>query len=251
MDCHRLAMGGGHTGSNMDSVHTWCNMDDVYMRRAIARPTGPKRKRPLREPYHHGDLRRALLHAALALLAERQDWNFSLREVARWADVSHNAPYNHFADKRALLDAVAACGFTTLADRMKKASRNIERADAALAAAALAYVRLGADNPAHYRLMFGSVLAGPDGARPPLANAAGAEAKAVLKEILARGAEQGCLAIAPGSKAELELAVLSAWSTVHGLTMLVIDGLAAGRPLTVEAKVARVVHTLFEGLRTR
>jgi AcrR family transcriptional regulator len=226
-------------------------MVGVHMRRAIARPKGPKRKNPLREPYHHGDLRRALVHAALALMYERQDWNFSLREVARRAQVSHNAPYNHFADKRALLDALAAHGFTRLADQMKRASRGIERGDSALAAAALAYVRLGAENPAWYRLMFGSVLAGPDGARPPLANAAGAEAKSVLKEILARGAEQQRLAIKPGSKAELELAVLSAWSTVHGLTMLVIDGLAAGRPLTVEAKVARVVHTLFEGLRSR
>jgi len=221
------------------------------MKRAVARPTGPKRKQPLREPYHHGDLRRALIEAALGLLAEKQDWNFSLREVARWAAVSHNAPYNHFADKRALLDAVAATGFDHLAERMKRASHGIERADAALAAAALAYVRLGAENPAHYRLMFGSVLAGADGQRPPLANAAGASAKAVLKQILARGAEQGRFAIAPGSKAELELALLSAWSMVHGLTMLVIDGLAAGRPLTIEAKVARVVHTFFEGLRSR
>jgi AcrR family transcriptional regulator len=206
---------------------------------------------PLRLPYHHGDLRRALVHAALQLLSDRQDWNFSLREVAREAEVSHNAPYNHFADKRALLDAIAAHGFTQLADRMRRASAGIERADSALAAAALAYVRLGAENPAWYRLMFGSVLAGPDGARPPLANAAGAEAKSVLMDILARGAEQKRLAIKPGSKAELELAVLSAWATVHGLTMLVIDGLAAGRPLTIEAKVARVIHTLFAGLRTR
>jgi AcrR family transcriptional regulator len=226
-------------------------MDGVHMRRAIARPKGPKRKQPLRQPYHHGDLRRALVHAALALVNDRQDWTFSLREVARQADVSHNAPYNHFADKRALLDAVAACGFQLLADRMKRASRDLVRADSALAAAALAYVRQGAENPALYRLMFGSVLAGADGVRPPLANAAGAEAKTVLKEILQRGAEQKSLAIAPGSKAELELALLSAWSTVHGLTMLVIDGLAAGRPLTVEAKVARVIHTLFEGLRSR
>ena len=69
-------------------------------------------------PYHHGNLAPALVAAALALLDETQDWAFSLREVARRAGVSHNAPYKHFPEKRDLLAAVAARGFDALAERM-------------------------------------------------------------------------------------------------------------------------------------
>ena len=62
-------------------------------------------------PYHHGDLRRAIVKAALEILQETQSLEFSLRELARRAGVSHNAPYKHFADKRELLAAVSAAGF--------------------------------------------------------------------------------------------------------------------------------------------
>ena len=73
-------------------------------------------------PYHHGDLRRAIVTAALEILRETQSLEFSLRELARRAGVSHNAPYKHFADKRELLAAVSAAGFEMLTKRM--ATRN-------------------------------------------------------------------------------------------------------------------------------
>src|SRR5246127_4688838 len=69
-------------------------------------------------PYHHGDLPRAVVAAALEILSETQSHEFSLRELARRAGVSHNAPYKHFADKRELLAAVSAAGFEALAKRM-------------------------------------------------------------------------------------------------------------------------------------
>src|SRR4051812_47271793 len=69
-------------------------------------------------PYHHGDLRRAIVKAALEILRETQSHEFSLRELARRAGVSHNAPYKHFADKRELLAGVSAAGFEMLAKRM-------------------------------------------------------------------------------------------------------------------------------------
>ncbi|HZD27418.1 MAG TPA: helix-turn-helix domain-containing protein, partial [Xanthobacteraceae bacterium] len=68
-------------------------------------------------PYHHGDLRRVVVVAALEILSETQSLDFSLRELARRAGVSHNAPYKHFADKRELLAAVSAVGFEQLAKR--------------------------------------------------------------------------------------------------------------------------------------
>ena len=74
----------------------------------------PKPDHVQERPYHHGDLRRAVVVAALEILSETQSLEFSLRELARRAGVSHNAPYKHFADKRELLAAVSAVGFRTV-----------------------------------------------------------------------------------------------------------------------------------------
>ena len=95
-------------------------------------------RRTAPRPYHHGNLPAALVEAALALLEETQDWAFSLREVARRADVSHNAPYKHFPEKRDLLAAVAARGFEALAERTLS---SLERATDARAVSSLAVGR--------------------------------------------------------------------------------------------------------------
>ena len=82
-------------------------------------------------PYHHGDLRRAIVRAALEILSETQSLEFSLRELARRAGVSHNAPYKHFADKRELLAAVSTAGFELLTKRMSEKSATLSNARAA------------------------------------------------------------------------------------------------------------------------
>src|SRR3982750_2168770 len=111
-------------------------------------------------PYHHGDLRRALIDTALTMVTEEGAWNFTLREVARRAGVSHAAPYNHFEDKAALLAEVAALGFQALRHALEPAAGGHPRsARQALAGVAAAYVRFGVEHPAHYRLMFGAELA--------------------------------------------------------------------------------------------
>lgn len=202
-------------------------------------------------PYHHGDLRRAMVDAALALVTEEQDWGFSLREVARRAGVSHNAPYKHFADKRDLLAAVAAVGFEALRVRLAAAVAREHSADAALVAIGTTYVRFGIDNPAHYRLMFGPTLTAAEGGLPAAAAEAAAGAKAVLQGMVLQGAQTGCFAVSPDSRAELDLAALAAWSLVHGLTMLAIDGLAGdGASSSLPGAVAeRVSRALIDGLR--
>ena len=176
--------------------------------------------------YHHGALRQALIDSALALVTEEQDWSFSLREVARRAAVTHNAPYNHFVDKRDLLGAVAAVGFEMLRGRMVDAIAKMSAADEALVAVAQAYVGFAVDNPALYRLMFGPALAEGAVGRPPTAELAGAQAKAVLEGIILRGARSGHFALAPEDRADLEMASLSCWSAVHGLAMLLVDAKA-------------------------
>ena len=141
-------------------------------------------------PYHHGDLRRALIDTALAMVTEEGAWNFTLREVARRAGVSQAAPYNHFEDKSALLAEVAALGFQSLRQTMDAAARGQPRSGRqALAGVGAAYVRFGVEHPAHYRLMFGAELA--DKARHPTLQAASDAAFAVLTGVLERGQASG------------------------------------------------------------
>ncbi len=200
--------------------------------------------------YHHGDLRRALIDAALELVTEGQSWTFSLREVARQAGVSHNAPYNHFGEKRDLLAAVAAVGFEMLRDRMLGTIEKIRGADVALNAAAQAYVSFAVDNPALYRLMFGPALADDNSVRPAATEMAGAEAKAVLEQIISRGARSGLFAVDPDDGAAFGMAILSCWSAVHGLTMLIVDG-KAGVELQHKELVQGLMRNFLLGVRKR
>ncbi len=200
--------------------------------------------------YHHGDLRQALIDAGVAIVSEEQNWNFSLREVARRAGVSHNAPYNHFAEKRDLLDAVAAVGFETLRQDMSNAMEGTADAAVAMLAIARAYVAFAAGNPALYRLMFGPELAGPDGVRPELAETSGAGAKAILQSVVARGVKDGSFAVGNDRELSSALAVLSAWSAVHGLSMLIIDG-KTDAALEPTVLVEGVMTYFVEGLHRR
>jgi AcrR family transcriptional regulator len=202
------------------------------------------------QPYHHGDLRRALIDTALELVSEEQDWTFSLRELARRAGVSHHAPYNHFADKLDLLAATAAVGFGLLRDGLRQAMVGIEDPEELLVAIARTYVRLGLENPALYRLMFGPALSEAGSAdRPPVAKLAGAEARAVLEEIILRGAHAGVFAASPDDPEDVALTALAVWSATHGLTMLAIDKVAPVG-LTVDDMIERLLRMVIAGVRT-
>jgi len=234
--------------SNVDTVNIDHHVDNVN----IVCETffmSSQQPGPGEHAYHHGDLRRSLIDAAMALVREEQDWTFSLREVARRAGVSHNAPYNHFRDKRDLLAAVAVAGFAALRDRMAAAVEGIEGAEAALVKSASVYVKFGVENPAHYRLMFSSALATPAEGRPEPVADAGAETKALLEQILRRGARAGVFTASLNRREELQVAVLSAWSAVHGLTMLAIDGLTGAPGLPVERIAEKLARTFCGGLR--
>ena len=138
-------------------------------------------------PYHHGDLRRAVVVAALEILSETQSLEFSLRELARRAGVSHNAPYKHFADKRELLAAVSAVGFEQLTKRMSDKIAGLSNARAQMFAVLRAYIQHGVENPALYRLMFGGYLTDPDHARPAIERAAAEKTKALLARLIVDG----------------------------------------------------------------
>jgi AcrR family transcriptional regulator len=213
--------------------------------------TVPTKIRPDKtQPYHHGDLRRTLIDAALQLVSEKQEWTFSLRELARRAGVSHHAPYNHFADKLDLLAATAAVGFERLRDGLRGAMAGIEGQEAQLAAIARTYVRLGLENPALYRLMFGPALSEAGSTdRPPVAKLAGAEARGVLEEIILQGARGGVFAASPDDPQDVALTALAVWSATHGLTMLAIDNVAPAG-LSVDDMIDRLLRMVVAGVRT-
>jgi AcrR family transcriptional regulator len=184
------------------------------------------RRRP-KSTYHHADLRPALLAAARRMLERDGPAALSLREVARRAGVSHNAPYRHFADRAALLAAVAAEGFDTLAARMHEAAAKAAP-ERRLSAIGAAYVRFALDAPNLFRLMFGGLVRGADHA--DLA-AAGARAYAVL-------------AGAAKSEKPSPTRAVAAWATVHGLAHLLLEGqIAAVRdnPTATDRLIAEIL----------
>ena len=158
--------------------------------------------------YHHGDLRRALLDAAAKIVAKHGAGAVSLREVARLAGVSHNAPYRHFDGLSALLAAVAAEGFAKFGDRLDAAAQAEPNAKRRRNAIGRTYLRFALDHPRLYLLMFGADL---DKTQHPELRAAADKSFAVLTGTLGRSGRAG------------HADAINAWAFVHGLAHLVID----------------------------
>lgn len=166
------------------------------------------------KPYHHGDLRSALLAVADQLIDEADAGAISLREVARRAGVSAPATYRHFRDKEALLAAVAKKGFDDFGTALGAA---VAEADDPLAAMGQAYVRFALVRPGRFRLMYGPAIA-DRGRYPELQAAWLAATEAMGAALKARS---------PGV-AEVGIASLKLWCMVHGLSQLLLDGMLPG-----------------------
>lgn len=174
----------------------------------------------MKEPYHHGDLRRGLIAEGLRLLETNGADGFSLREAARGLGVTANAAYRHFADKSDLLTAIAAHGFGVLSDRLQTAlgAATDTRAAVRLRSLAGAYVAFAVERPELFRLMFGPyglcrVLRLPPTTTAP---SAGQILNGVLNDMVAEG-EMSAVAH--------DGALLRVWSSLHGFGMLALDGL--------------------------
>jgi len=198
-------------------------------------------------PYHHGDLRRAIVKAALEILSETQSIEFSLRELARRAGVSHNAPYKHFADKRELLAAVSAAGFELLTTRMTRAIAGLDTAREKLFAMLRAYIDHGVENPALYSLMFGGYLSGPDHDRPAIEMAEAEKTKGLLASLIVAGGLGQVIPDTARNERKIAGAILACWSLMHGLTLLLADGLV-GPKKKAGALGERLVQGMLDGL---
>ena len=199
-----------------------------------------------RRRYHHGDLPRALLHAALSLVETHGAEALTLRGAARLAGVSQAAPYRHFADKEALLAAVAEEGFLAMTKAMRRASASHE-ADplGQFRALGLAYVEFATMHPAHFRVMFGRAAA--DRSAYPSLRAAAAETFGLLVGAIKDCQRAGL--VRPGDPEELALA---AWSGTHGLSSLAVDGqLGLMGKREPDALAQAVMSAIFFGLGAR
>ncbi|WP_299126231.1 TetR/AcrR family transcriptional regulator [uncultured Alcanivorax sp.] len=168
-----------------------------------------------RTAYHHGDLHQQAHDQALAVLRLEGDGAISLRAIAKQIGVSAPALYRHYADRESLLAELAISGFAALRQQLLSVDQHAPRA--ALIGIGLAYVAFAQSEPNLYRLMFGGRVL-PKGAHPRL-DQAGLDAFNVLQDTIARGQRAGYLKPAP-----LALMTATAWSLVHGLSQLTIDG---------------------------
>lgn len=165
--------------------------------------------------YHHGNLRQALVEQGLVLLESSPQGEFSLRELARQVGVSANAAYRHFDNKEALLAALAAEGFRRMLTSQAQAATSGADLREGFRKAGRAYVRFAQDHPSLFRLMFGGLLANHPSEELKQASV---DTFGLLNSTVAHllGVDAADRRVTVGS--------LSAWSVVHGLSHLVLDG---------------------------
>ena len=190
-------------------------------------------------PYHHGNLRTALLEQAERTIRERGVQELSLRELARELGVSHGAPRRHFSDRQALLDALAQTGFARLGVELRSAADGAG-ADfqARLRAVAAAYVRFATDDTELLELMFAGKHREPSGALQEAAE----RAFSVLLELIDQGQANGAL-----ERGEPERVGLVLFATVQGIAALVTGGMVV--PEQVDGLLADAVAYFLRGSR--
>jgi AcrR family transcriptional regulator len=181
--------------------------------------------------YHHGDLRAALVHAAMELLEESGEADLSLRAVARRAGVSPAAPYRHYADREALISAVAAVGYRELAERLAAAHPSPSTPEQ-LASVAIAYVQFALERPALFRIMFTEPCDRDNDERLAATAAVSQYVRAIVERTF--------------PQADAEALATAIWALVHGLAFLHLDGkLDAADPTVVAERITAAIHALL------
>lgn len=185
--------------------------------------------------YHHGDLRRALVEEGLRALAAGSEDDLSLRAIARTVGVSATAVYRHFPDKTALIGALCVEGDRLLAEASRQAQEEAGGGRAGFEATGRAYVHFALDHPALFRLMMRRYRGLP-GEQSSDGESAGL--RLLVDNIAALGP--------PGLSSERRhVLALQSWSLVHGLAMLILDGIVPADP----ALIAQVIAAPFAAPR--
>lgn len=180
-----------------------------------------------KDGYHHGDLARALEDAAMQLLERMPAAEISLREVARAANVSHNAPYHHFSDRLGLLKAIAERSMADLLEQVRVATESASTPpEAALTAGGGAYIRFAVEHPHAFDAVYDPTVCipgSPTATMAPLIDG--------LEVVLAQAA------VAAGLDRPTDAVAL--WGLIHGLGTL-----AAAGHFTLDAALATYAAAL-------
>ena len=181
--------------------------------------------------YHHGDLREALIHASHKILNEKGADALSLRAIAAEVGVSHMAPYSHFKSKKSLFQEVAASGFDALADKMKQASQTVQSPAERILSYGVSYIEFALAQPQLYRLMLGQV---ENAGRRGFSKTASTDQPAPLSfSAQLQGSSKRPFELLEnaftelnnkGDKLTVKAQALGAWSMVHGMAALLIEG---------------------------
>jgi AcrR family transcriptional regulator len=200
-------------------------------------PARPRRKP--RDRYHHGDLRRALLDEALRTIQHDGVDALTLRTIGLKLGVSRTALYRHFADKRALLSAVATEGFRMIRERLVEAwgSGGVREFNAT----GVAYIRFAMANPSHYRVMFGGFV--DDAPRDEeLTREANAAFQALVDSLVVLQKDG---AVRKDDPVQLARFI---WAAVHGISMLIIDGQLPHQQTQIDTLIHFAVERIHTGI---
>jgi len=207
----------------------------------VPTPRAPRLSKKPKDQYHHGDLRRALLQAAVRTIQKHGLGALTLRAVGDELGVSRTALYRHFADKSALLTAVASEGFRMLRLDVVAAWEGAGKGRPGFDAMGGAYVRFAVQNPWHYRVMFGSGVE-LDSANPELLEEGTAAFGALVGALVEQQAQHLVRPDEPQTQAHF------VWALVHGIAMLAIDGSLQHQGADVAALTRYAVERLRTGL---
>jgi AcrR family transcriptional regulator len=184
-----------------------------------------------RESYHHGDLRKALLGAALELVREKRSTHFSLRDLAERVGVTQSAIYRHFNDLDDLLSTLCREGFDAFVKIERQIMADSPDPSVRLRALVRLYIQFAISNPAYFRIMFDSGFAN----RPENVGRARPTFK-YLEDVIAE--------IGGGRDGAFEKAV-AIWASIHGLSALMLSG-PLGAVLKKPDRTARIEQTVME-----
>jgi len=192
--------------------------------------------------YHHGNLRPALINAGLEILSKDGISGLSIRKAARWAGVSHTAPYRHFQSKHDLIDAIAEEGFRMLTDALNGVlSKEYPTYFDRLAAAGTAYVTFARTYPSHLHVMFSKerkrIIPETLSERTPT------NAFAPILEIIKKGQNQGFIR---RDKSSYFLA-LTYWTVMHGLSGILNEEQLLGTTKTDAELAKQLMEVAFFG----
>jgi len=203
--------------------------------------------KPRAGSYHHGDLKRALIDAAIHIINRHGRRALTLRAVAAAAGVSKNAPYRHFTNKEALLAAVAEEGFRELTRRMEETARRTDDPLERIIQESHVYVSFALGNPAQFDVMFGFDLMS-FAQHPTLLQTASVSAQHLL-DLVRQCQEAGIV-----RQGDVVRLAFGAWTLIHGFATLAVNGLVPfpiGKEHELQEILREYAMSYLEGMQER